>query len=94
MVDPLLNYIQSKILIGDKGEQTVSPLALFKESLNLFSSIINRSSVKIGQESINKMILIASEKLGEAKHTKSIQDFLVRLAERASPKYILQTIIQ
>ncbi len=48
----------------------------------------------ISVRSVQLLIGMFSNKIGETKYTKSVQDFFVSLAELATPKYISLMLIR
>ena len=70
-----------------------SNINLIKETINLFLTVA-KSSDKVNKKAVIILMPLLSDKIGDVKHTATVNELILLFAEQVTPKFVALQIIK
>ena len=92
-MDPVLIEAMARFVKARMKDWKESNINLIKETINLFLTVA-KSSDKVNKKAVIILMPLLSDKIGDVKHTATVNELILLFAEQVTPKFVALQIIK
>ena len=86
-MDPVLIEAMARFVKARMKDWKESNINLIKETINLFLTVA-KSSDKVNKKAVIILMPLLSDKIGDVKHTATVNELILLFAEQVTPKFV------